>query len=188
MGRNNIILISGLMSTGKDTVAEYLVKNHSYRTCVSHTTRPKRPGEIEGKSYFFVDKDKFYKMAENDEFVEMRKYFVNIDVGNGESKRGLWLYGLSKQQLKDRSKPIVIIADKDGCEEIKAYVGECKWVHLECDIEVIKQRAIKRGDFSGEIERRIENDLIRFKGIEMVADKIVDSNRAIEEVVEDILK
>ena len=188
MGRNKVLLLSGLISTGKDTVAKYLVENHSYRMCVSHTTRDKRQGEVEGKNYFFIDKEKFYKMAENNEFVEMRKYFVNIDVGNGESKRGLYLYGLSKQQLKDRSKPIVIIADKEGCEEIRRYVGECKWVHLECDIDVIKQRAIARGDFSAEIDRRIENDLIRFKGIEMVADRIVDSNRELEEVVEDILK
>ena len=44
---------------------------------VSATTRPPRPGEEEGKDYYFLDKDKFHTMVENDEFLEHATVFDN---------------------------------------------------------------------------------------------------------------
>ena len=42
---------------------------------ISYTTRPPRPGEIEGKDYYFVDEDSFVLMQKNNEFLEYAKVF-----------------------------------------------------------------------------------------------------------------
>ena len=185
--RNKVILISGYTATGKDSVAKELVKKYNYRLAVSHTTRSMRSGEMMGREYFFTDEDKFYNMVENGEFIEMRKYFTNVMVG-GESKKSTWLYGLSKVQLRDFSKPTIVIADKQGCEQVAEYIGKnnCVWVHLECDEEVLRRRLLARGDYKGEATRRLRDDKRSFKGIENCVHAVINTDMELERVVESV--
>ena len=188
MVRNKVILISGYTATGKDSVAKELVKKYNYRLAVSHTTRCMRSGEMMGREYFFIDKDKFYKMAENGEFIEMRKYFTNVMV-DGENKRTLWVYGLSKVQLRDLSKPTIVIADKQGCEQVAEYIGKnnCVWVHLECDEEILRKRLLVRGDYEEEATRRLRDDKKSFKGIENCVHSVINTEMELERVVESVV-
>lgn len=175
MGRkeSKITIISGFMSTGKDTLLNKMVNEQGYEGCVSHTTRPMRVGETNGKEYFFVDKDKFYAMATKGEFVETRKYFTNVEV-DGKSLRTIWLYGLSKAQLKFNDKPKVVILDKQGATELVDYVGRenVHWVYLKCSEDELYRRAEKRGDYIEEVKRRIEDDKVKFDGIEELVDEV----------------
>ena len=170
---NKITIISGFMSTGKDTLLNKMVNEQGYEACVSHTTRPMRVGETNGKEYFFVDKDKFYTMATKGEFVETRKYFTNVEV-DGKSLRSLWMYGLGKAQLKSNGKPKVVILDKQGAVELIDYVGRenVHWVYLKCSEDELYKRAEKRGDYIEEVKRRIEDDKVKFEGIEELVDEV----------------
>ena len=71
MAKGFLLIISGPAGTGKGTVCkELLSRNSEILYSVSTTTRKPRIGEVEGANYFFVEKDKFETMVENDEFLE----------------------------------------------------------------------------------------------------------------------
>lgn len=76
--RGKLIVISGPSGAGKSTVVfKALEGRDDICFSVSATTRKPRPGEINGKEYFFVDLDKFKDMVENDEFLEHAVYVAN---------------------------------------------------------------------------------------------------------------
>ena len=76
--RGKLIVISGPSGAGKSTVVFKALEGRS-DVCfsVSVTTRKPRPGEVDGKEYFFVDLDKFREMVANDEFLEHAEYVAN---------------------------------------------------------------------------------------------------------------
>ena len=69
--RGKLIVISGPSGAGKSTVVcKALEGRDDVCFSVSATTRKPRPGEVDGKEYFFVDLDQFRDMVANDEFLE----------------------------------------------------------------------------------------------------------------------
>ena len=73
-----LIVISGPSGAGKSTVVFKAIEgkdNVCFSTSV--TTRKPRPGEVDGKEYFFVDLDRFREMVENDELLEHAEYVAN---------------------------------------------------------------------------------------------------------------
>ena len=183
---NKVLIISGLSNTSKDTVLNELVKKFGFRSLVSHTTRPMRPNEVDGREYFFIDREDFLSKATNGYFVETRHYFTTV-----ENKRSIWYYGLSKQQADKRDKPCAVILDKQGMIDFAKYVGEDNVVviYLEVDEEIAKQRAIKRGGFDeAEWLRRNKDDKKSFKGIEDLAHSSINTDRELKDIIEDVLE
>ncbi len=80
-----IFCILGKSGAGKDTVFQGFLSKHSddFRPIVEYTTRPKRPKEINGKSYYFVAESIFSKLREKGKIVEERVY---------QTTRGVWRY------------------------------------------------------------------------------------------------
>ena len=73
-----LIVVSGFSGAGKGTIMkELLEKYDNYALSVSATTRKPRPGEEEGKAYFFKSKEEFEKMIAKDELIEYAKYVEN---------------------------------------------------------------------------------------------------------------
>ena len=66
---NKIIVLSAKSASGKDTIMKQLVAEEGFLPCVSHTTRPMREGEAEGREYYFVDQQDFIARKSNNEFV-----------------------------------------------------------------------------------------------------------------------
>ena len=78
MKQGRIIVISGPSGVGKGTILkEVMRRDASLRFSVSATTRQIRPGEVDGESYFFVDKARFEQMIENGELLEHAFYAGN---------------------------------------------------------------------------------------------------------------
>jgi guanylate kinase len=76
--RGLMFILSSPSGTGKTTIARRLLKEvGGIGMSVSVTTRPQRPGEVEGKDYFFVDQPTFDRMAEEGEFLEWATVFGN---------------------------------------------------------------------------------------------------------------
>ena len=76
--RGKLIVISGPSGAGKSTVVcKALEGRNDVCFSVSATTRKPRPGEVDGKEYFFVDLDQFRDMVANDEFLEHAEYVAN---------------------------------------------------------------------------------------------------------------
>lgn len=78
MRKGRIIIVSGPSGVGKGTILKELMRRDpSLRFSVSATTRDMRPGEVDGVSYFFVDKHRFEHMIEQGELLEHAYYAGN---------------------------------------------------------------------------------------------------------------
>ncbi len=79
MQTGKLIVLTGPSGVGKGTLLSSLLQRHPELVLsVSVTTRSPRPGEVEGKSYFFVDRDKFEQMIETEELLEWAEYAGNF--------------------------------------------------------------------------------------------------------------
>ena len=76
--RGILIVLSGPSGAGKSTVIAALMKRRDdIRFSVSATTRPPRPGETNGKDYFFISREEFDRMIGADAFLEHAEYVGN---------------------------------------------------------------------------------------------------------------
>lgn len=76
--RGLMLVLSSPSGAGKSTISRALLAKHDDLTMsVSATTRPMRPGEVEGRDYIFVDTAHFENMVEEREFLEHAKVFDN---------------------------------------------------------------------------------------------------------------
>lgn len=76
--RGLMLVLSSPSGAGKSTIAkEILTRDNNIAMSVSMTTRPKRPGEVAGRDYHFVDKADFNLMVNRREFLEYAKVFDN---------------------------------------------------------------------------------------------------------------
>lgn len=84
MKDSNLIAICGKSGSGKDTVLSSLIEQRQdiFNKVILYTTRPKRPGEINGENYHFIDKETMTYLLMNGELVSSTEY------------RG-WFYGVS---------------------------------------------------------------------------------------------
>ena len=175
-----IYVLLGKTASGKDTIASKLAKKGLKRV-VTYTTRPPRKGEKEGENYHFITNDEFERLTSSGFFAEWRSYDT-ID--------GVWYYGSSVDSY-DTDEDRIIILNPDGFRQIKKILNteNIKSIYVYSNIETIKNRLKKRGDKKEEAERRIEHDLIDFKGLENEVDKIVYNNEDdnLDDVVQKIL-
>lgn len=132
-----IITLTGPSCAGKTTLEEMLVARGFVRA-ISTTTRPKRAGEVNGESYYFVEQDAFRVMAAAGSFVETVEFGGNC-------------YGLSVAEvvrLIDLGKPIVVVCEPTGQKQIAAWCAannvEILPVFVDNPDQVIAERFLGR--------------------------------------------
>lgn len=74
-----LTVVSGFSGAGKGTIMKELMKNYSdtYALSISATTRAPRPGEVNGREYFFVSTEEFENMIAQDALIEHAQYVNN---------------------------------------------------------------------------------------------------------------
>ncbi|HBG2116742.1 TPA: guanylate kinase [Clostridioides difficile] len=152
-----IYVFLGYSGSGKDSIVSEISKQFNIPILISHTTRPPRNYlEIINKTYHFVD-NKFFK-EEKSNFIEMRKYIVH----DGST----WLYGIHKSELENK-RYVLTIVDASGYKALEKYFMGTKTklvpFFINADEDTIRKRLIDRGDNFKEIERRLDDDKIKFK-------------------------
>lgn len=146
MKKGRLIVVSGPSGAGKSTFIERFLKEDKKCTfSVSYTTREKREKEVDGREYFFVDRETFMDMVKNNEFLEWETVHEN-------------LYGTPKRNiLENLEKGVDIFLDIDvkGALNIKKAYPEACLIFIEPPSrEALKQRLVIRGE--KEIELRLK--------------------------------
>ncbi|WP_348666647.1 guanylate kinase [Arsenophonus symbiont of Ornithomya chloropus] len=80
MIKGNLYIVSAPSGAGKSTLIKALLKANFFydmQVSISYTTRKIRPGEKNGKHYYFITKKQFHKMIKNDDFLEYAYVFGN---------------------------------------------------------------------------------------------------------------
>jgi len=104
-----IIILSSPSGAGKTTLVKKISFLNNFVISISHTTRILRSNEVHGKDYFFITKEEFKKLIDNNELLEHAEVFKN-------------LYGSSKQFVFDnlkKRKNVIFDIDWQGTEQIK---------------------------------------------------------------------
>ena len=71
MSKGQLIVLSGPSGVGKSSIVKKVMERHpKLRFSVSATTREKRPGEVDGVSYYFVSREEFAALVERGELLE----------------------------------------------------------------------------------------------------------------------
>ena len=75
-----LLVLSGPSGVGKGTVKSAMVKQKafSFEYSVSMTTRKPRPGEVDGKDYYFVSEDRFQEAIRDNELLEYNEYVITM--------------------------------------------------------------------------------------------------------------
>lgn len=150
--KGKLFVISGPSGAGKSTVVFKAVENRD-DVCfsISVTTRKPRPGEVDGKEYFFVDLDRFKEMVENDELLEHAEYVANS-------------YGTPRayvQKNLDAGMNVLLDIEVQGARQVHEKMPEAVMIFIvPPSMEILKQRLENRGT---DTERAIEARLIRAK-------------------------
>lgn len=132
-----ILVISGPSGVGKDAVIKRLQEEREgIHFVVTATSRAKRPGEVDGKDYYFVTKEEFLTMIEREELLEYALVY-------GEYK------GIPKQQIRDcmaKGYDIVLRVDIQGAATLRQILGESAiFIFLVAESEeALVKRLIRR--------------------------------------------
>lgn len=159
-----LVVITGATVSGKDTVVAELQKNHpTWQKVVTTTTRPPRPGEIEGIDYHFIDEETFQKMKVNNEFLESVEYAGN-HYGTTKTVLNPVLQGQTIIWRIDASRACQVdklfddLYDQKTANFLKA---NTKVVYLKLPNDETRQKHfLKRGMEESDIKKRIKQDKI----------------------------
>lgn len=169
---DNLIVVSGPSGSGKSTLIHMLLQKYpALLFSVSHTTRPRREGEVDGKDYFFVSKNDFEKMINEGSFLEWAEVHHHF-------------YGSSREEIERKSKgatTLILDLDIQGARNLKSrFPGAWYLFVVPPSLKELERRLIKRhGDIlSSENKKRLvtaRDELSQFNIYDFI---IVNDNKA----------
>lgn len=109
MSKGLLFVVSGPSGAGKGTICKKLIDKIDIDLSISMTTRKPRPGEIDGKNYYFVSEEKFIETLNNNGFLEYAKVYGNY-------------YGTPKEEVLKKlaqDRDVVLEIDIQGALKIK---------------------------------------------------------------------
>ena len=143
LGRRGLLLVlSSPSGAGKTTITRRLVERDGgdVEISVSHTTRPKRPDEIDGRDYHFVDEAAFARLRQRGEFLESAEVF------------GHW-YGTARDPVEralDAGRDVVFDIDWQGSQQLAEAMGAdvVRVFILPPSLDALEQRLKRRAQDS----------------------------------------
>ncbi len=141
-------MVVGPSGTGKDTLMNGLVRElGDIHVAISHTTRPMRPGEIDGKNYHYVTREDFLEMMNRGEFLEYVEYAGNY-------------YGVARKEIDEalETQDVMIIVEGHGARQLLGYYpNNSKVIFLTPPpVQELRARMEARGDKPEAIEARLD--------------------------------
>ncbi|HTD51388.1 MAG TPA: guanylate kinase [Thermoanaerobaculia bacterium] len=152
VGRGDLYIVSSPSGGGKTTLIRRLLANPPgppLHFAVSHTTRPKRQGEENGREYHFVAVTEFQRMVQRDEFLEHNEVHDNI-------------YGTSKTEVLPRlaaGEDVILDIDVQGARDVRRVYSEAVTIFIVPASSAELERRLRSRGLDGEeaIQKRLIN-------------------------------
>ena len=144
--QSKLFVIAAPSGAGKTSLVRALMEREpDLRFSISYTTRPKRPNEVHGRDYFFVDEATFGRMAAEGEFLEHARVFDN-------------LYGTARGQVRsllDEGHGVILEIDWQGARQVRQAMPEAVSVFiLPPSVQELERRLRGRETDSEAVIRR----------------------------------
>jgi guanylate kinase len=138
-----LFILSAPSGTGKTSLTKALLRvNINLWLSISYTSRPIRPGEVEGRDYYFVERKIFEQMLGNGEFIESAEVYGN-------------LYGTSQKWLNeaiDSGKDVLLEIDSQGAQQVRKIFSNVVSIFvLPPALEILESRLKDRNQDSKEV-------------------------------------
>ena len=156
MKRGLLIVVSGASGTGKGTVCKKILDDMpEVAYSISATTRLPRPGEVDGREYYFLSRDEFKAWIADEKFLEFAEVYGNF-------------YGTPLNKIEERlnrGEDILLEIDVQGALNVKRKCPEGVYIFLlPPSIEELKRRIEGRGTETPEsLQRRLANAVAEIK-------------------------
>jgi len=156
MRKGLLIVVSGASGTGKGTVCNKILTDlPEVAYSISATTRAPRPGEIDGKEYYFISRDEFQSWIADGKFLEYAEVYGNF-------------YGTPLNKITERlnrGEDILLEIDVQGALNVKRKFPEGIYIFLlPPSLEELKRRIEGRGTENPEsLSRRLKNAVAEIK-------------------------
>ena len=147
--RGTLFTVSAPSGAGKTSLVNALLAREAHiKVSVSHTTRPIRPGEVDGRDYYFIEPSQFEAMLHKESFLEHAKVFQNY-------------YGTSRQWVEstlESGLDVILEIDWQGAQQVRKLIPEAQSIFiLPPSRDSLRERLQGRGqDASEVIERRMQ--------------------------------
>lgn len=141
-GRGRLAIICGPSGVGKQTILSGLAGHWPHRFAVSATTRPPRPGEVDGEHYFFLDEAEFEAWAREGKLLEWERYAGHR-------------YGTPLSEVEGhlaQGRNVVLDVEAKGARRIMEKYPEAAVIFLQPPtMEELENRLRGRGDMTEEV-------------------------------------
>ena len=137
MSKGILVVVSGFSGAGKGTVMKRLLEKYNdYALSISVTTRNPRPGEEDGREYFFRTKEEFEKLIKEDALIEYAQYVENY-------------YGTPRSYVEEQlqaGKNVILEIEIQGAMKVKEKIPEALLVFVTPPtVEELEKRFKVRG-------------------------------------------
>lgn len=155
-----ILIISGLSGAGKDTVINRLkeISPVDFHFVVTCNTRKKREGEIDGKDYHFITREKFLDMIKKGEMLEHSVVYDDL--------KGVPRFEIEK--ALEKGKDIILRLDYQGMRKVKAIYPEAVSIFIippDAEAWIARLRA-RNTDSEESLQLRIQTAVEELKNID----------------------
>lgn len=143
-----VFVVTGPSGAGKGTLIKGLLESvPGLEVAVSATTRPQRPGEVDGREYWFLADEEFTRRVEAGEFLEYVPYVSGRRYGTLRSELG---------RISDDGRVCVLELELEGALEVQAEVPGSVTIFIAADVPELERRLRDRAtESTGEIGERI---------------------------------
>ena len=179
------VILSGVSGARKDTIKKELINRmENVESLPSYTSRPIRPGDIDGETYHFVTEEQFKEMISNGDFYEYDIHHENY-------------YGTSRKLLNEKIKSGKIIVkdiDVNGTENLIKMLGndtKIITIFLRVPKDVLKNRLENRVDKPSKDEIELRLSRFEYEESKLSLYDYVIKNNDLEKtvkIIEEIIK
>ncbi|MGB9591955.1 MAG: guanylate kinase [Candidatus Kryptoniota bacterium] len=179
MKKGLLIVVSAPSGAGKTTIVKEILKQFpDFQFSVSATTRARRPGEVDGREYFFLTREEFEKKIASGELVEYEEIYGNY-------------YGTLKSEVERalrQNSVMVFDVDVKGALSIKSKFPQALLIFIQPpSLEELRKRLLlRKSETEEQIEKRMARVPMELEKSDLF-DYIIlndDLKKAVNEVIE----